>query len=120
MLIGLLMLLGPGVFFLVTLPLSGKFKPGVRKAYRVLGGVVVLLGSGTSYYLAAYTGDQGGIGAYFFQIGVILTYIAISISLIGINWFLTIKELRTTEFQQDVEAGDSGLRTESDRGEKDS
>lgn len=72
MLIGLLILLGPGVFFLVTLSLSGRSEPSFRKAYRILGGIVVFLGSGTSYYLASYTGDQVGFGAYFFQIGAIL------------------------------------------------
>ena len=99
MLIGLLMLLGPCFVFLVTLPFSGRLKPSVRKAYRFLGGSVVFLGSGFSYYLASYTGDQGGIGAYFFQIGVILVYIVISIAVIGLNRFIAAKESRTTKYQ---------------------
>ena len=102
MLVGLLMLLGPGVFFLVTLPFSGRFRPGVRKAYRILGGIVVFIGSGTSYYLASYTGDQGGIAAYFFQVAVILAYIVVSVSLVGLNWFLMIKESRRTKYKKDA------------------
>ena len=102
MLVGLLMLLGPGVFFLVTLPLSGRLRPSVRKAYGILGGMVVFFGSGTSYYLASYTGDQGGIAAYFFQIGVILAYIVVSVSLVVLNRFLMIKESRSTKYQKDA------------------
>ena len=119
MLIGLLMLLGPCVVYLVTLPFSGRFKPSVRRAYRILGGIVVFLGSGTSYYLSSYTGDHGGIAAYFFQIGVILAYSVVSISLIGLHWFLAVKESQTTTYQQDAGATDSGLSTESQRGKED-
>ena len=119
MLIGLLMLLGPCVVYLVTLPVSGRFKPSVRKAYRILGGIVVFLGSGISYYLASYTGDQGGIAAYFFQIGVILAYSVVSISLIGLNWFLAVKESRTTTYRQDAGAKDSRLNTNFPSGKHD-
>ena len=74
----------------------------MRKAYRILGGMVVFFGSGTSYYLASYTGDQGGIAAYFFQIGVILAYIVVSVSLVVLNRFLMIKESRSTKYQKDA------------------
>lgn len=95
MLIGLLMLLGPVVVFLTTLPYSNRLKPNIRKAYRAGGGIIVLLGSATSLYFAAYTGDQGGIAAYFFQIAVIAGYIIFSISLLATNWFLLRKDYRT-------------------------
>jgi hypothetical protein len=52
---------------------------------------VVFLGSGISIYFAMYTGDQGGIGAFFFQISVILVYVALSISLVILNWHLGTK-----------------------------
>ena len=74
MLIGMSMLLAPIIIFLATYPLSRKLSPRLRLLYRIVGAAVVLAGSGTSYYLAAYTGDQGGIGAFFFQVGVILVY----------------------------------------------
>jgi hypothetical protein len=85
MLIGLLMLLAPSVLFLVTLPLSARLRPWLRKTYRSAGGIVVFLGSGFSFYLAAYTGDQGGIAAYFFQIAVISVYLVLSVTVVGLN-----------------------------------
>jgi hypothetical protein len=97
---GLLMLVTPGVIFLITFPLSGRLKPGIRKVYRILGGTVVFLGSGISLYLASYTGDQGGIAAYFFQIAVILVYLVLWISLFGLNWLLITGESRTVRSQQ--------------------
>lgn len=86
MLIGLLMLLAPTVIYLATFRLSRKLKPGFRRWYRVVGGVIVLGGSATSFYFAAYTGDQGGIAAYFFQMAVILAYASFSSVLVTINW----------------------------------
>ena len=91
MLIGLLMLLSPGVVFIVTLPFSRRLKPSLCKLYRIVGALVVFLGSGVSSYLASYTGDQGGVGAFFFQVTVICIYVVLSISLIGLNWFLSVK-----------------------------
>ncbi|SVB09320.1 uncharacterized protein METZ01_LOCUS162174, partial [marine metagenome] len=38
----------------------------------------VFVGSGTSYYLAANTGDQGGVAAYLFQVTVMSTYVVLS------------------------------------------
>lgn len=97
MLIGLLMLLLPGVVFVLTIPFSGRLKPGVRAVYRYAGGIVVFLGSGISFYLASYTGDQGGIAAFFFQIAVISVYAILSISLVVLNWFLTSSGAEDTE-----------------------
>jgi hypothetical protein len=92
MLIGMLMLLAPTVVFVVTLPFSGRLKPGLCKIYRILGGIIVIVGSGVSLYLAAYTGDQGGIGAFFFQLAVILLYLTLSMLLIIANWLLYKRE----------------------------
>jgi hypothetical protein len=91
MLIGLLMILAPGAVFILSLPFSGRLKPGLCKAYRIFGGLVVFLGGGTSFYLASYTGDQGGIAAFFFQIAVILVYAVLSISLVILNWYLGVR-----------------------------
>jgi len=44
MLIGLLMILVPGAVFVLTLPLSRYLRPAVRKAYRIIGGLIVFLG----------------------------------------------------------------------------
>ena len=86
MLIGLLMLLAPTIIYVATFPLSRKLKPGFRRWYRVVGGIIVLAGSATSYYFAAYTGDQGGIAAYFFQTVVILAYASFSAVLVTADW----------------------------------
>lgn len=88
------MLLAPGAVFIFTLPLSGRLRPGLRKAYRVLGGLVVFLGSGISFYFAAYSGDQGGIAAFYFQIAVILVYAAVSLLFVMLNWILCARESR--------------------------
>jgi hypothetical protein len=92
MLIGLLMLLLPSAVFILTLPFSGRLKPGLRKVYRFVGGIVVFLGSGISFYFASYTGDQGGITAFFFQIAVIFVYAVLSISLVILNGFSNARE----------------------------
>jgi hypothetical protein len=91
MLTGLLMILAPIIVFILTLPYSGRLKPTLRVVYRFAGGIIVFLGSGISIYLASYTGDQGGIAAYFFQILVILVYAALSIVLVTLNWFFGAK-----------------------------
>ena len=90
MLVGLLMLLFPSAIFLATLPVSWRLQPKLRVLYRLFGGIIVVAGSGFSLYLAAYTGDQGGIGAYFFQIAVLVVYVGFSFSLVILNW-LSIK-----------------------------
>ena len=89
MLIGLLMLLVPIVVFILTLPASRRLRPSLRAVYRFVGGIVVFLGAGVSVYLASYTGDQGGIAAYFFQLAVISVYVALSVSLVILNWLLS-------------------------------
>jgi hypothetical protein len=92
MLVGLLMIVAPGAVFLLTLPLSQRLKPGLGKLYRIVGGLVVFLGGGTSLYFASYTGDQGGIAAFLFQIVVILVYVVFSLSLVLVNWFLNARD----------------------------
>ena len=97
MLIGLLMILGPCAVYVLTLPLSGRLMPSLRKAYRIVGGLIVFPGSGFSFYLAWYAGEQGGIAAYFFQKAVILVYTAFSILLIFLNWFLRARKFGVSE-----------------------
>lgn len=97
MLIGLLMILVPCAVFVLTLPLSRRLKTALRWAYLLLGGIVVFLGSCVSIYLASYTGDQGGIAAFYFQILVILVYAALSLSLVILNWILRAREAGKAE-----------------------
>lgn len=97
MLIGLLMILVPGAVYILTLPLSGRLIPSLRIAYRIVGGLVVFLGSGISFYLAWYAGEQGGIAAYFFQKAVIQVYTAFSIFLVILNWVLCARKSGKTE-----------------------
>lgn len=97
MLIGLLMILTPGAVYILTLPLSRRLIPSLRRAYRIVGGLIAFFGSGISFYLAWYAGEQGGIAAYFFQKTVIMVYAAFSILLIFLNWFLSARNSDTTE-----------------------
>lgn len=92
MLIGLLVLICPIIVFLISLPFSRWFKPKLRKTYRVVGGILVFLGSGTSFYFAMYTGDQGGIAAYFFQLTVIAVYLVFSAIVVLLNWSLLLRD----------------------------
>ncbi len=85
-LVAVLMLFGPGVVYLATWTLSGRLRPGLRKTYRFLGAILVFPGSGISWYFAAYTGDQGGITAYFFQLAVILHYLLLSVTVVGAHY----------------------------------
>lgn len=86
MIIGLLMLLGPVVVFAISLEYSRSLRPNLRKVYRIVGGLIVIIGSGVSFYFAAYAGDQGGIAAYFFQMLVITVYLVFSMALVLMNW----------------------------------
>lgn len=92
MLVGLMLLLVPAVVFVISIPFSNRLQPTLRKVYRIFGGLIVFLGSGFSLYLASYTGDQGGIAAYFFQIAVILLYAALAVFLIILNWLISNHE----------------------------
>jgi len=85
MLVGLMLLLLPALVFVVSLPFSNRLQATLCNVYRIVGGLIVFLGSGFSLYLAFYGGDQGGIAAYFFQIAVILLYVAFSVFLIILN-----------------------------------
>jgi len=91
MLVGLMLLLVPAVVFVISLPFSNRLEPTLRNVYRVIGGLIVFLGSGFSLYLASYTGDQGGIAAYFFQLAVILLYAAFSVFVIILNWLFSVR-----------------------------
>jgi len=91
MIIGLLMLLVPTAIFLATFPLSRRLKPGLCQLYRIVGGIIVFAGSATSLYFAAYTGDQGGIAAFYFQIVVISAYVLFSVVLVTANWLMRKK-----------------------------
>ncbi len=79
------MLLVPAAIYLATFPFSRRLMPRLCQLYRILGGIIVLAGSATSCYFAAYTGDQGGIAAFYFQIVVILVYVLFSVVLLSAN-----------------------------------
>jgi hypothetical protein len=94
---GILMLVGPAVLFVLTIPLSGSLGSTLRRVYLILGGIVVLIGSGTSFYFAFYAGDQGGIAAYFFQMGVIGIYALLLVVVVGIGLVRRVKSKRSGE-----------------------
>lgn len=82
------MLIMPTVIYLATYRLSRRLKPRLCQLYRIAGAIIVLAGSATSIYCAAYTGDQGGIAAFYLQIAVILAYVLFSVVLVSANWIL--------------------------------
>ncbi len=88
MLIGLLLLLLPVTVYFLTLPLSRRLRPKLCILYRVGAGIIAIAGSGFSLYLAAYSGDQGGIAAYFLQLAVITLYALFSVTLMVLNYLL--------------------------------
>jgi len=87
MVIGFLMLIVPITIYIVSFPFARKLRPKVCLLYRIVGGLVVFCGSSVSLYFAAYAGDQGGIGAYLFQITVIVVYIVFSVIILIANYF---------------------------------
>lgn len=91
MLIGLLLLLLPVAVYIGTFSFSGRLKPKLCILYRVGAGIVAIAGSSFSLYLAAYSGDQGGIAAYFFQLVVIGSYAFFSVTLLVINYLLKLR-----------------------------
>lgn len=86
MVIAILMLLGPVLVYLASLWFARHLRSPWGRVYRVFGGVIVFAGGATSLYLAAHTGDQGGVAAFFFQGAVIVTYGLLSGAVILLNW----------------------------------
>lgn len=82
------MIVVPVTVFLASLRLSARLRPRLRRVYRMVGGLIVMLGSSITLYFAAYTGDQGGITAFYFQAAVVLLYVVFSVSLISVNTYL--------------------------------
>lgn len=85
------------MIYVITFPLSRRLTPPLRKIYRIFGGILVFLGSGTSLYLANYAGDQGGIAAYFCQMAVIVIYVAFSTVMVALNFVLHMKRFNKSE-----------------------
>lgn len=88
MLIAVLMLLFPIVIYLATVVPARRLIPGLRKLYRIIGAVIVVAGGATSYYFAAYSGDQGGIAAFYFQLLVIAVYVLFAVGVLIANVLL--------------------------------
>lgn len=55
----------------------------------------MFIGGGISFYFASYTGDQGEISAYFFQIAVILVYALLLVAVVGISLVMKIRNKRS-------------------------
>ena len=91
MYIGLLMLIGPIVVYLATLPFFRWFIPRLRTWFYGIGGTVAFAGGVASLCFAMYSGDQGGIAAYFFQLAVIFFYVTFSLVVAISNWWILSK-----------------------------
>ena len=88
MVMGLLILLLPIATYLATFQVARRMRPLLSRLYRIVAGLIVFGGGVTSLYFAAYTGDQGGIAAFYFQLLVCSVYIFFAFLLITVNWFL--------------------------------
>jgi hypothetical protein len=93
--LGILMLIAPVTLFVLSIPLSARLTSGLRRFYLIFGAIVVFIGSGTSFYFASYSGDQGGIAAYFFQTGVIFVYLLLLIAVVGISLVVKLRSKRS-------------------------
>jgi len=76
------------VFYIATFSFSNRLEAKLCILYRAGSGIIVFIGGGFSVYLAAYSGDQGGIAAYFFQQVVVGFYALFSVILLVINYLL--------------------------------
>lgn len=74
--------------YIGTFSLSGRLRPVLCVLYRVTGVIVAIGGGGFSFYLAAYSGDQGGIAAYFFQLAVIAFYILLAVLVVVAHYVM--------------------------------
>ena len=93
--VAIFLLCFPVIVYLMTLPFSGAIKSGLRNFYRIVGGVIVFIGSGTSYYFAFYAGEQGGITAFYLQLTVIVVYLIFLFVVFVINlWLKNRKKVR--------------------------
>ena len=88
------MLIIPIAVFVLSIPLSKRLTSTLRKFYLVVGGIVVFIGSGIAVYFAAYTGDQGGIAAYFVQVAVIFVYVLLLVTVLALNLISKIRKKR--------------------------
>lgn len=80
--VGIGLLLCPCVVFLVSLFWRHRLTGKIRLLYIFLGAFIVFGGSSVSFYFAMYTGEQGGIAAFFFQLFVVATYLVFAIAVI--------------------------------------
>ena len=62
-----------------------KWKPRVRYLHQIIGGIIVFGGGSISIYFAGYTGEQGGIVAFYFQMIVIVVYILFLALLLAVS-----------------------------------
>ena len=90
--IGLLLLVLPIAVYGGTFFLAKKLSLEWCRWYRIIGALLVFGGSGVSVYFAGYSGDQGGIAAFYFQLLVMASYLLFSgVILIG-NWFFQSRQ----------------------------
>lgn len=78
MIYGIGLILLPIVLFLASFPLWRKLPTTLKKFYGWTCAVALIGGGFTTIYIASYSGEQGGITAFFFQLGVIFIYLALT------------------------------------------
>ena len=71
--------------YMAIFPYVRKWGPILRHLYRIVGAVITFGGGSISLYLAAYTGEQGGVAAFYFQIVVIIVYLVFLALLLAAN-----------------------------------
>ncbi len=80
--VGILLLIFPLVLYVLSLTWRRRLTGRLRLFYLILGAIIVLGGSSVSLYFAMYSGEQGGIAAFLFQLFVIATYLIFVIAVV--------------------------------------
>lgn len=70
------------VLYVLSLTWRRRLTGRLRLFYLILGAIIVLGGSSVSLYFAMYSGEQGGIAAFLFQLFVIATYLIFVIAVV--------------------------------------
>lgn len=80
--VGIILLIFPLVLYVLSLTWRRRLTGRLRLFYLILGAIIVLGGSSVSLYFAMYSGEQGGIAAFLFQLFVIATYLIFVIAVV--------------------------------------
>lgn len=81
-----LILLAPVVLYLLSLPLSVRLPAVLRTVYRLAGAGLVFPAAAAAVYFAGYSGEQGGVPAYFVQLAALISLILLMAAIGLAHW----------------------------------